>query len=254
MTQEKLPLPQLFKGIALFTPGGDLIYGIDPDKQGRWHLHLCIQLQKILDLPEPPHFLVPCYTATLDRWLDPRSQKVVTVAEAYPTVMKNKALLSAVFDTHEVVWRAAPWAEGICDPLVLATYRDTFPQLWEDHDLILRFDLSSAPKYSTAEVDVSEILEANQGFVLRLFVAGYGAATQRILQSLHELLERSLNFPYSLKVIDVLTNPEQAEADQVSATPTLVRVWPHPVRRIVGDLENVEKLLQVLGANDGFLI
>ncbi|MFM7558989.1 MAG: circadian clock protein KaiB, partial [Cylindrospermopsis raciborskii] len=61
---DKPSLPQVFKGIALFTPGGDLIYCIDPSKQKRWHLHLCGVLQQILNLSEPPHFLVPCYTAT----------------------------------------------------------------------------------------------------------------------------------------------------------------------------------------------
>jgi circadian clock protein KaiB len=74
--------------------------------------------------------------------------------------------------------------------------------------------------------------------------------TERILQNLHQLLERSLAFPYTLKVIDVLTHPEQAEINQVSATPTLVKVWPHPVRRIVGELDNVDRLLNILGARD----
>ncbi|MFM6041706.1 MAG: circadian clock protein KaiB, partial [Dolichospermum sp.] len=45
---DKLSKPQLFKGIALFTPGGDLIYCIDPSKQGRWHLNLCAALREIL--------------------------------------------------------------------------------------------------------------------------------------------------------------------------------------------------------------
>jgi circadian clock protein KaiB len=79
-----------------------------------------------------------------------------------------------------------------------------------------------------------------------LFVAGHSVTTEKILQNLHELLERSLKYPYTLKVIDVLTNPEQAEIDQVSATPTLVKVWPHPIRRMVGNLHNADKLLQML--------
>ena len=66
------------------------------------------------------------------------------------------------------------------------------------------------------------------------------------IQHFEESLERSLGCPYTLKVIDVLTNPEQAEIDQVSATPTLVKVWPHPIRRMVGNLDNMDKLLQML--------
>jgi circadian clock protein KaiB len=250
LTIDKLTKPQLFKGIALFTPGGDLIYCLDPSKQGRWHLHLCAALQEILDLPEPPHFLVPCYTATIDHWLDPRTQQVQTFAEAYPTVIRHQAILNAIFGTGELVWQAAPWQEGLCDRLVLSTYRSSFPQLWEDHDLIVRLDLADvAPQYHQSVTNSPTVSVNNQGYVLRLFVAGNSANTERILQNLYDLLERSLASPYTLKVIDVLTHPEQAEIDQVSATPTLVKVWPHPIRRIVGDLDNVDKLLQMLGSD-----
>ncbi|TAF05818.1 MAG: circadian clock protein KaiB [Nostocales cyanobacterium] len=247
---EKLSQSQLFKGIALFTPGGDLIYCIDPSKQGRWHLHLCAALQEILDLPEPPHFLVPSYTATIDHWLNPRTQQIQTFAEAYPAVMRHQSVLKAIFGTGDLVWQTVPWQEGLCDRMVLATYRSSFPQLWEDHDLIVRLDRAEiAPRYQQNHLHPPGKLHG-QGYVLRLFVAGHSINTERILEHLHELLERSLGYPYTLKVIDVLTHPEQAEIDQVSATPTLVKVWPHPIRRIVGNLDNVEKLLQMLGAKE----
>jgi circadian clock protein KaiB len=245
LTSDKRLTPQLFKGIALFTPGGDLIYCIDPSKQGRWHLHLCAVLQEILDLPEPPHFLVPCYTATVDHWLDPRSQEVKIFAEAYPVVMRHQAVLNAIFDTGELVWQAAPWQEGLCDRMVLTSYRDSFPQLWEDHNLIVKVNLQeSRPHYQIANVIQAQ--EKTRGYVLRLFVAGQTPSTERILGNLHNLLEKYFGLPYTLKIIDVLTNPEQAEADQVSATPTLVKAWPAPVRRIVGELDNVNKVLQML--------
>jgi circadian clock protein KaiB len=251
LTPDKPPLPQLFKGIALFTPGGDLIYCIDPNKQGRWHLHLCSMLQEILDLPEPPHFLVPCYTATIDHWLDPRTQQIQTFAEAYPAVMQYQAVLNAIFGTEEIAWQSTPWQEGLCDRLVLSTYRSTFPQLWEDHDLVVRLDFSDPiPSYHQPVLPTQQPQLKTQGYVLRLFVAGHSATTERILENLHELLEKYLGNPYTLKVVDVLTNPEQAETDQVSATPTLVKVWPQPIRRIVGDLDNVEKILQMLASQE----
>ena len=53
MKESSSPLPDFYKGIVLFTPGGDIIYTIDPNKQERWHLHLCLGLQEILGLPEP---------------------------------------------------------------------------------------------------------------------------------------------------------------------------------------------------------
>ncbi len=247
----KSTLPQVFKGIALFTPGGDIVYCIDPSKQGRWHFHLCATLQEILDLPEPPHFLVPCYTATIDHWLDPHTQKIRTFAEAYPGVLRHQALLNAIFGTGELVWQPAPWQEGLCDRMVLTTYRSSFPQLWEDHDLIIPLELSEPESlYYPPTTAVQELNSKTQGYVLRLFVAGHSAGTERILHNLHELLEKHLGQPYTLKVIDVLTHPEQAEANHISATPNLVKVWPHPVRRIIGNFDNAEKLLQFLGVRE----
>ncbi|NEO30492.1 MAG: circadian clock protein KaiB [Symploca sp. SIO3C6] len=384
MKSDQLILSKMFKGIAIFTPGGDLIYAIDPSKQDQWHLHLCVALQEILGLPEPPHFLVPGYTATIDRWLDPRTKQLQTSAEIYRPVQHHQALLNSVFGTSNLVWQVAPWQEGACDPSVLETYRHQFSQLWEDHDLIVRLErrqgllrptfleglgsnsyahqqdtqgkkisLDNAKIYAnkqrrpTEEVDGesnfnkteafpnqriegeqafmpsssrksptkqgnctlensnsqhqetgenlrSEIethselkdfakqdidrcddtepdlvkgssaqepitvdserigetspLKRAHGYVLRLFVSGNNATTEHTLKSLHQLLEHSLNYPYTLKVIDVFKHPEQAEANQISATPTLLRVWPEPVRRIVGNLHDLERVLQVLAA------
>ncbi len=295
MSQAKSVLPKLFKGIALFTPGEDLIYCIDPTKQERWHLHLCIGLQEILDLPEPPHFLVPCFTATIDRTLNPRTGQVQTYAEAYPLVLRHQALLNAVFETGELVWQAASWFEGSCDPIALATYRSLFGQLWEDHDLIVRYSHSTSKtrlKHKSdlvenyllkTQLHLSSPLEEQKlrqgdtqtpshelpdevdcnspqpkehqqpeklNYVLRLFVAGHTANTERILQTLHQILEQSLPHPYTLKVVDVFKHPEQAEADSVSATPTLVKVSPSPTRRLVGDLDNATKILQMLAFPD----
>lgn len=243
-------LPTLFKGIALFTPGGDLIYCIDPKKQNRWHLHLCALLQEMLGLSEPPHFLVPCYTATVDRWRNPRTQQIQTAAEAALPVLRYQALLNAVFDTDNLIWQTASLPEGLCDPAVLHSYRHQFPQLWETHDLIVRYEQAArhpSPYGETGDpANVSAFHSGAQGYVLRLFVSGHSTATEQTLHSLHQLLEQSLGHPYTLKVIDVLQHPDQAELDQVSATPTLVKVWPRPIRRIVGNLENPEQLLRVL--------
>jgi len=345
-------------------------------------MYLCTALQEILGLPEPPHFLVPGYTATIDRWLDPRTQQLQTSAELYPLVRHHQTLLNTVFDMGNLVWQVAPDREGLCDPMVLETYRPQFPQLWEEHDLIVRFERTQNLSYpfkesylnlqrqevsfatvqsesfankdfisisettasgsamlteqdegaseellpelnSTASSSVSITPNANaplpltstvqsvsdaesglygsqqegsaanlpsresdnrgsadsfkptnttrspqstpaslhsntqdiksdsqpqhaQGYVLRLFVSGHSAATEYTLMSLHQLLEHSLRLPYTLKVIDVFKHPDQAEVNQISATPTLLRVWPQPVRRIVGDLTDAERILRIL--------
>lgn len=252
MNQTSHALPQFFKGIALFTPGGDLVYCIDPEKRNRWHLHLCAVLQDALDLPEPPHFLVPCYTATLDRWFDPRLQQVQVSAEAHTLVLRHQALLNAVFGTRSLLWQVAPHRPGVCDPIVMSGYRQQFPQLWDDHDLIIRYGQSKTPR--TAHAPRSQSLAWSpstptadaSGYVLRLFVSGHSAATERILKNLHQLLEQSLHHPYTLRVIDISRHPDQAETDQITATPTLLKVWPLPVKRIVGDLDNMSKVLQIL--------
>jgi circadian clock protein KaiB len=108
--------PTLFKGIALFTPGGDLIYCIDHNKQNHWHLHLCAALQELLDLPEPPHFLVPCYTATVDRWFDAATRQIRIAAEASSAVLRFQPLLNAIFDTGDLDWSVASQPEGCVTP------------------------------------------------------------------------------------------------------------------------------------------
>ncbi|MGB3512128.1 MAG: circadian clock KaiB family protein [Microcoleaceae cyanobacterium] len=265
MKPDSVEFPQLFKGIALFSPGGDLVYCIDPSKQNRWHLHLCVELQERLGLSETPHFLVPGYTATIDKWLDPRTQEVQIYAEAYAPVLRYQALLNAVFNTGEIIWQSAPWSEEFCNPMVMATNYDQFPQLWESHDLLLRLDRQELnPSPTQAQVSFSapndnllsdpvsavDLPAALEGYVLRLFISGNSVATQRTLQNLHQILEKSLSHPYTLKVIDVFKHPEQAERDQITATPTLIRVLPFPVRRIVGEFDDMEKILKLLEVSD----
>lgn len=259
MSQKPAPgeFPQLFKGIALFTPGGDLIYCIDPSKQNRWHLHMSVELQEILGLSQPPHFLLPGYTATIDKWLDPRTQEIQISAEAYPPVLRYQPLLNAIFQTGDMIWQPVPWSEEFCNPIVMATYYDQFPQLWENHHLVVRLDRQEFRSDSSQQLFASTNVPLNlpdsrevQGYVLRLFVSGNSVATGRTLENLHQILEQSLSHPYTLKVIDVFQHPEQAEADQISATPTLIRIWPLPVRRIVGEFDDVEKILKLLEASD----
>lgn len=256
----QLLLPKLYKGIALFTPGGDLIYCIDPAKKGHWHLNLCAGLQEIIGLSEPPHFLVPGHTATIDRWLDPHTKQIRTSAECYPPVKRHQSLLNVIFGTQSSQWRTLPWQEETCDPLILETYRRQFPELWQEHDLVVHFEHSRGEGNQTSVHERQRNIQSStlqppsalkaesssQSYVLRLFVSGHNATTESTLKNLHHLLEQNLSYPYSLKVIDIYKHPEQAEINQVSATPTLVRVFPPPIRRIVGEWDNMERILQII--------
>lgn len=244
------------KGIALFTPGGDLVYCVDADKRNRWHMQLCAALQDALNLAEPPHFLAPCYTATIDRWVHPTTQERVISAEASPLVMRHQSVLNAVFNTEGMEWIPLVLPLETCNPLFLNHFQKQFPQLWDIHNLIFPIASSSithAPvRMLSDEVlwSQSRHLSEGQGYVLRLFISGHGAGNERILKRLHGILETSLKQPYTLKVVDIYKNPELAEADQISATPTLVKVWPLPVKKLVGDFQDASSLLGLLLASD----
>lgn len=201
-----------------------------------------------------PQFLLPSHTATMDRWRDPRSQALHTFAEVYPAVRRYQLLLNAAFGTEELVWQVAPWEEGACNPMVLGAYRQQFPQLWESHDLVVRLGAENLlheqtqPCFSAPLLPRSSPGDCLYSYVLRLFVSGNNSATHSTLEATYQILEQGFQYPYTLKVIDIAKHPEQAEEQQIIATPTLVRVYPEPVRRIVGELAlaDLPRVLQIL--------
>jgi circadian clock protein KaiB len=80
-------------------------------------------------------------------------------------------------------------------------------------------------------------------YVLKLYVAGNTPNSVRALRTLNNILEQEFQGVYALKVIDVLKNPQLAEEDKILATPTLSKVLPPPVRKIIGDLSDRERVL-----------
>lgn len=80
-------------------------------------------------------------------------------------------------------------------------------------------------------------------YVLKLYVAGNTPNSVRALKTLNDILDREFRGVYALKVIDVLKNPQLAEEDKILATPTLSKILPPPVRKIIGDLSDREKVL-----------
>lgn len=80
-------------------------------------------------------------------------------------------------------------------------------------------------------------------YVLKLYVTGETANSLRAISNLKSILEKEMKGLYILKIIDVLKNPKLAEDEKILATPTLARVLPPPVRRIIGDLSEREKVL-----------
>ena len=78
---------------------------------------------------------------------------------------------------------------------------------------------------------------------LRLYVAGQTATSLRALENLKQICETHLAGLYEIEVVDLLKNPQLAAGDQIFAVPTLVRKFPQPIRKIIGDLSNTEKIL-----------
>lgn len=80
-------------------------------------------------------------------------------------------------------------------------------------------------------------------YELRLYVAGKTAKSVAALSNLKRYCEEHLKGQYVIEVIDLLQQPQLAEGDQIFAVPTLVRKVPEPIRKIIGDLSNEEKVL-----------
>lgn len=80
-------------------------------------------------------------------------------------------------------------------------------------------------------------------YILKLYVAGNTSSSVRALKTLKDILEQEFQGIYTLKVIDVLKNPQLAEDDKILATPTLAKILPPPVRKVIGDLSDREKVL-----------
>ncbi|HET9598548.1 MAG TPA: circadian clock KaiB family protein [Anaeromyxobacteraceae bacterium] len=85
--------------------------------------------------------------------------------------------------------------------------------------------------------------EACLAWQLRLYVAGQTARSARALVNLRRICDEHLAGRYRLDVVDVLRDPQAARTDQIVALPTVVRTLPMPVRKIIGDLSNDERVL-----------
>jgi circadian clock protein KaiB len=80
-------------------------------------------------------------------------------------------------------------------------------------------------------------------YELRLYVAGNTAKSATAFANLKRYCEEHLKGQYVIEVIDLLVKPQLAEGDQIFAIPTLVRKVPEPIRKIIGDLSDEEKVL-----------
>jgi len=78
---------------------------------------------------------------------------------------------------------------------------------------------------------------------LRLYVAGQTPRSMTAFKNLNDICEQYLKGKYHIEVVDLMENPTLARGDQILAIPTLVRKLPQPIRKIIGDLSNTERVL-----------
>lgn len=86
---------------------------------------------------------------------------------------------------------------------------------------------------------------------LKLFITGQTSRSSRAVTNLRRICEEELGTEYELTIIDVLERPQLAEDERILATPTLIKEFPPPVRRIIGDLSDTKRVLLGLELQQG---
>ncbi len=100
-------------------------------------------------------------------------------------------------------------------------------------------------KKSNATDELEQALKAakEQDYVLRLYVTGMTARSTRAIENIRSVCEEHLKGRYNLEIIDIYQHPELVKGEQILAAPTLIKKLPVPLRRMVGDLSNTDKVL-----------
>jgi circadian clock protein KaiB len=107
---------------------------------------------------------------------------------------------------------------------------------------------STDPNALLADASTSEPIH----YVLRLYVTGTTPRSMRAISNIRKICEQHLEGCYDLEVIDIGQHPALAEGEQIIAAPTLVKKWPLPLRRFIGDMSQTDRILlglDLLGAS-----
>jgi circadian clock protein KaiB len=105
--------------------------------------------------------------------------------------------------------------------------------------------------FRNSDDSVETSLPESEFWRLRLYVAGATTKSMTALQNLKTICEKHLAGKYEIEIIDLLKTPALAQGDQILAIPTLVRKLPEPIRKIIGDLSNTERVLVGLDIKPG---
>lgn len=104
-------------------------------------------------------------------------------------------------------------------------------------------DISTSDFAAAPGVESGQDSKRNKLWQLRLYVAGQTPKCLTAFANLKKICEQHLAGEYDIEIIDLLERPQLAKGDQILAIPTLVRKLPEPVRKIIGDLSNTERVL-----------
>ena len=94
-----------------------------------------------------------------------------------------------------------------------------------------------------AEYDISVKKFKNETYLLKLYVTGISPQSVLAIDNIKEICEKHLKGRYNLEVIDLYKNPSLAKGEQIIAAPTLIKKLPLPLRRIIGNMSNTERVL-----------
>jgi circadian clock protein KaiB len=110
------------------------------------------------------------------------------------------------------------------------------------------FNRNSQPASQTSNQDIPDYFSDRdlEKYVLCLYVASNSLRSIKAIQRVQKLCEERLPGRYELEIVDIYKDPERLERDQVFAVPTLIRQLPPPLRRLIGDMTDTEKLIVCL--------
>ena len=80
-------------------------------------------------------------------------------------------------------------------------------------------------------------------YILRLYITGFSPCSARAVSNIRKICEEHLEGRYDLEVVDISQQPAQAQSEQILAAPTLIKKWPLPARRFVGDMSQTERIV-----------
>ena len=99
------------------------------------------------------------------------------------------------------------------------------------------------PKDSTQEFEEALKRRPKEKYTLKLYIAGVTPRSTRAVANIKDICEKYLKGRYKLEVIDIYQQPNLPEGEQIIAAPTLIKKLPLPLRKFIGDLADVEKIL-----------